>query len=43
MQLDFLTLSEVCQEEKDKYIAYMWNLIYCTNEHVYKAETDLQT
>ena len=31
------------KSEKDKYITYMWNLKYSTNESIYKTETDSQT
>ena len=44
MDLEIITLSEVCQKEKDKYhisITYVWNLKYDTNEPIYKTETQL--
>ena len=28
---------------QDKYITYVWNLKYDTNELIYKTETDSQT
>ena len=41
MELETLILSEVNQKEKAKYhsIIYIWNLIYSTNEPVYRKET----
>ena len=39
MQLEILILSEVVQNEKDKY-HYLWNLIYGTNEPIYRTEAD---
>ena len=44
MDLETLILSEVSQKEKDKYqmISRIWNLIYGTNEPIYKTETDSQ-
>ena len=45
MELEILILSEVCQKKKEvPYdIMYMWNLKYCTNEPIYKTETDSQS
>ena len=45
MQLEILILSEVNQEEKDKYhmISHMWNLKYGANEPIGKTERYLQT
>ena len=45
MDLEIIILSEVSQEEKNKYydIAYMQNLKYDTNELIYKTEIDSQT
>ena len=46
MQLEILILSEVSQNEKDKYhyaITYMWNLKYGTNELIYRTEADSWT
>ena len=42
MELETLILSEVNQKEKDKYhmiTAYIWNLIYSTNEPFHRKET----
>ena len=41
MELETLILSEVIQKEKDKHlmISHIWNLIYSTNEPVYRKET----
>ena len=41
MQLEILILSEVNQEEKDKYhmISHMWNLKEGTNEAIYKTDS----
>ena len=36
-----IILSEVSETEKDKYITYMWNLKYDTNELIYKTENGL--
>ena len=43
MELENLILSEVSQEEKDKYhmIPHIWILIYGTNETFHRKETDL--
>ena len=41
-----LILSEVSKKEKDKYhydITYIWNLIYGTNEPIYRKETNSWT
>ena len=37
--------SEVSQKEKDKYymIPYIWNLLYGTNEPIYRKETNSWT
>ena len=44
MDLEIIILSEVSQEEKDKYdIAYMWNLKYDTNEQSMKQKHREQT
>ena len=44
MELETFILSEISQEEKDKYyITYMWNLKCGPNEPIYKTETDSQT
>ena len=43
IHLKIIILSEVSQKEKDntiRYISYMWNLKYDTNEPICKAETD---
>ena len=40
LELKTLILSEVSQKEKDKYISYMWNLKYGTDDPIYKTETD---
>ena len=42
IEVEALILSEVSQKEKDKYhmiIAYIWNLIYSTNEPFHRKET----
>ena len=39
MDLEKIILSEASQTEKNKYINYMQNLKYDTNEHVYETET----
>ena len=41
MELETRTLSEVSQQEKDKYhmISHSWNLIYGTNETFHRKET----
>ena len=41
MELETLILSEVSQKEKDKYhmITHIWNLIYSTNEPIYRKAT----
>ena len=40
MELETLILSEVSQEEKDKYhmISHIWNLIYGTKEPFHRKE-----
>ena len=38
-----ITLSELSQTEKNKYITCMQNLKNDTNKHIYKTETDSQT
>ena len=45
MELETLILSEVNQKEKDKYhiVIYIWNLIYGTNEPIYRIETNSWT
>ena len=49
MDLEVIVLSEVSQEEKDRYhrqipyVTYIWNLKYGTNEFTFKTETDSQT
>ena len=45
MELETLILSEVSQKEKDKYhiISHILNLIYGTNEPIYRKETNSQT
>ena len=45
MELGMVILSEVSQNEKDKYhmILYIWNLIYGTNEPIYRKERNLWT
>ena len=42
MQLEILILSEKVRKRKTNTydIAYMWNLIYGTNDPIYKTETD---
>ena len=43
MDLEIITLSELNQTEKDKYITYMWNLIMTdTKEIICKTETNSQ-
>ena len=42
MELETLILSEISQKEKNKchiIIAYIWNLIYGTNEPLHRKET----
>ena len=41
IELETLILSEINQKEKDKYhmISHIWNLIYSTNEHFHRKET----
>ena len=41
IQLETLILSEVSQKIKDKYhmMSHIWNLIYSTNEHFHRKET----
>ena len=45
MEIEILMLSEVSQREKDiSYdITYIWNLIYNTNEPIYRKETNSWT
>ena len=46
MQLEILILSEISQEDKDKYHMIslnMWNLKCGTDVLIYKTETDSQT
>ena len=47
MDSEMIILSELSQNEKDKYhmydITYMWNLKYDMNELIYKTETNSQT
>ena len=45
IQLESIILSEVSQKEKDKYhmVSFMCNLIYGTNEHIYKTHSDKTT
>ena len=45
MELETLILNEVRQEEKDEYhmISHIWDLIYGTNEPIYRKETNLWT
>ena len=41
MELEILMLSEINQKEKDKYHmkSDIWNLVYGTNELIYRKET----
>ena len=42
LEIETLILSEVSQQEKDKYhydITYIWNLIYGTNKPFHRKET----
>ena len=42
MEVETLILCEVSQKEKDKpHIAYIWNLIYGTNEPIYRKERNM--
>ena len=43
MELETLILSEVSQKDKDKYhmISHIWNLIYGTNEPIYRKGNKL--
>ena len=46
MELETLILSEVSQKEKDKYhltSLIIWNLIYGTNNPIYRKETNSWT
>ena len=43
MDLEMIKVSEVSQTKEDKYITYMWNLKYRTNETTYRTETGSQT
>ena len=45
MKLQTLILSEVIQKDKEKYcmISHIWNLIYSTNEPIYRRETNSWT
>ena len=45
IELETLILSEVSQKEKGKYhrISHMWNLIYGTNEPIYRKEINSWT
>ena len=45
MQPEIFILSEVSQKEKDKYhvISHLWNLIYGTNEPIYRKESNSWT
>ena len=45
MELETLILSEVSQKAKGKYymISHVWNLIYGTNEPVYRKKTNSWT
>ena len=43
MELENLILSEISQRERQvvyRDITYIWNLIYGTNEPIYRKETD---
>ena len=42
MELEILILGDLSQKEKDKYhnTTYTWNLIYGTNEPIYRTETN---
>ena len=44
MELESLIVTEVGQNEKDKHhiVSQIWNLIYDTNEPVYRKETNSQ-
>ena len=41
-ELQIIILSELSPKENNKYIIYMWNLKYDTNEHIHETETDSQ-
>jgi len=44
MELDTLILNEVCQKKQKPHdITYIWNLIYGTNEPIYRKETNSWT
>ena len=44
MDLEMIILSKSNRERQISYdITYMWNLIYDTNELIYKRETDSHT
>ena len=43
MQLEIIILSDLSQRQKPYDITYTWNLIYDTNERIYKIQTDSQT
>ena len=45
MDLEFIILNDISKREIQipYYIAYMWNLKYNTNKHIYRTETDSQT
>ena len=43
MQLEIIILSDLSQRQKPYDITYTWNLIYDTNECIYKIQTDSQT
>ena len=45
MELEILILGDLSQKEKDKYhnTTYTWNLIYGTNEPIYRTETNSWT
>ena len=45
VELEILILNEVSQKKKDKYhiISHIWNLVYGTNEPMYRKETNSWT
>ena len=45
MEVEILTLSEVSHKEIDKYnmISHIWNIVYGTNEPIYRKETNSGT
>ena len=45
MQLEILILGKVSQKEQDKnhMMSHIWNLVYGTNERIYRKETNSWT